>query len=764
MDLFDLVAKISLDTSEYENGLEGAEKKGSGFASKLGGALKAGAKAGVAALAAGSAAVSAFAASSVKTGISFDTSMSQIAATLGLTVDDINNNVNGAGDTFDALRAKALEMGSATNFSADQAADGLNILAMSGFSAEESMSMIEDVLHLAAAGSMDLASAAGYVSGAMKGFSDDTKDAGYYADLMAKGATLADTSVQELGEAMSSGAAGAAAYNQSANSMTVALLRLAEQGESGAAAGTALAAAMKNIYTPTDQAKKALKALGIAAYDENGAARDFNTVVDELTESLSGMNDEQANTYKQTIFGIQGLDAYNKMAVTTTEKTNGWRESLATASEGMGEAAKQYETMTDNLQGDIDILNSAINVLKIAVSDKLTPTIREFVQFGSDSFSRLTKAFTKNGLSGAMDEFGKILSEGVKMIVDMLPDIISAGAKLIKSFGEGIINNLPLIANTAVEIIMTLVDNISSNGNIKEFINAGFAIIQSLATSLSKALPELIPAVVDIIFQIVDALTDPENLKMLIEAALKIIIALAEGIIKAIPKLLEAAVKLMEKFTEGIVKAIVKVAEAGKKVVTGFIDGVKSWFNQIKDVGKQIIDKVKDGISGAFESFKNAVSEKFSSIKDAITQPFESAYEWVKGVVDKLKNIFNFSWSLPKIKLPHFKVTPAGWKFGDLLKGSIPRLSIEWYKKAYDEPYLFDKPTVVNARGFGDGNGSEFVYGRDNLMRDIQEAVGLPNVTFNIYQRAGEDSMALARRIEQDLIRLERDRKVGALA
>ena len=211
-------------------------------------------------------------------------------------------------------------------------------------------------------------------------------------------------------------------------------------------------------------------------------------------------------------------------------------------------------------------------------------------------------------------------------------------------------------------------------------------------------------------------------------------------------------------------KAIVNVAEAGKKVVSGFIDGVKSWFNQVKDSGKQIIDRVKDGVTGAFDAFKQSVSEKFATIKDAITAPFESAYEWVKGVVDKLKNIFNFEWSLPKIKLPHFKVRPYGWKFGDLLKGSIPSLSIEWYKKAYDEPYLFDKPTVVSARGFGDGNGSEFVYGRDNLMRDIREAVGSPTVTFNIYQRAGEDSMALARRIEQDLIRLERDRKVGALA
>ena len=94
--------------------------------------------------------------------------------------------------------------------------------------------------------------------------------------------------------------------------MTLALLRLAEQGEVGSAAGTALAAAMKNIYTPTDQARDALDELGVSAYDSSGNARDFNTVVNELAEALSGMTDEEANAYKQTIFGIQGLNAYNK--------------------------------------------------------------------------------------------------------------------------------------------------------------------------------------------------------------------------------------------------------------------------------------------------------------------------------------------------------------------------------------------------------------------------------------------------------------------
>ena len=484
-------------------------------------------------------------------------------------------------------------------------------------------------------------------------------------------------------------------------------------------------------------------------------------------EEVASMNQEEL--FAATIRGLQGMEEGSERTVlaqqllggaakelgallnTSAEDTEAMRQRVHELGGVMSdEAVKAAAAYQDSLQD----MNTSLDGLKRGVFAEFMPGITGVMNGLTDIFG----GDTDSGVSKVNDG----ISDMVKKISDGLPKVLEVGGKIITGLVQAITENLPQIVEQGAAIIEELAVGIVKQ--LPQLVKSGLEIIVSLADSISESLPELIPTIVDVILEIVDVLTDPENLKMLIEAALKIIIALAEGIIKAIPKLLEAAVKLMEKFTEGIVKAIVKVAEAGKKVVSGFIDGVKSWFNQVKDSGKQIIDRVKDGVTGAFDAFKQSVSEKFATIKDAITAPFESAYEWVKGVVDKLKNIFNFSWSLPKIKLPHFKVTPAGWKFGDLLKGSIPRLSIEWYKKAYDEPYLFDKPTVVSARGFGDGNGSEFVYGRNNLMRDIREAVGTPNVTFNIYQRPGEDSMALARRIEQDLIRLDRQRKVGALA
>ena len=192
-------------------------------------------------------------------GTNFDTAMSQLAATMGTTVDQIGN-----------LEAKAKEMGSTTKFTATEAAEGLNILAQSGLTAEEQIASIGTVLNLASAGAIDLSTAAGYTTTTVKGFGDSMDNAQYYADLMAKGATLANTSVNELGTAFSESAATANAYHQSADGTTLALLRMAEGGITGSEAATGLKRAMQLVYAPTDTAAKAMAELGVSAYDASG--------------------------------------------------------------------------------------------------------------------------------------------------------------------------------------------------------------------------------------------------------------------------------------------------------------------------------------------------------------------------------------------------------------------------------------------------------------------------------------------------------------
>lgn len=321
---------------------------------------------------------------SVKTAADFEASMSQVAATMGKTRDQI-------GDLTDL----AQHMGATTAFSASEAADGINILAMAGLNATQISESLGTVLDLAAAGAMDMGSAASYVVGTVKGFGDEMGNASKYADLMAKGATLANTDVQALGEAVSYGAATAAGYSQSVDSMTLALLRMAEQNVTGQTAATSLNRAMADLYSPTEDAKAALDSLGISAYNADGSARDFNEVVDALAGSLKTMSEEEANTLKSTIFTTNGLNAFNKMTASSAERVQELWTGLGDAG---GSAARQAATQLDNLNGQITILKSAVEGAAIAFGNKMLPYVKKAAEYAQTLMDRI------NGLSDAQVE------------------------------------------------------------------------------------------------------------------------------------------------------------------------------------------------------------------------------------------------------------------------------------------------------------------------------------------------------------------------
>ena len=240
MNFMELAAKISLDTSEYDSGLTNAQGKFQTFGSKLKSGIGNVVKTGGKLIAGASGAVLAFGASSVKTGMSFDQSMSQVAATMGKTTSEISN-----------LRDFAQEMGRTTQFSASQAADALNYMALAGYDAEKSMGMLPNVLNLAAAGAMDLAQASDMVTDASSALGLSTEQTEAMVDQMAKAASKSNTSVEKLGSAMLTVGGTAKGLKGGTVELATALGLLADNGTKGAEGGTAL----RNVLT-TIQGKK----------------------------------------------------------------------------------------------------------------------------------------------------------------------------------------------------------------------------------------------------------------------------------------------------------------------------------------------------------------------------------------------------------------------------------------------------------------------------------------------------------------------------
>lgn len=765
----ELFVTLAIKDTAYKQGLKDAEGNASSSTSKIGGAFKAVGKVAKTAMVAGSAAAVAFTKTSIDAGMNFDTAMSQVAATMGTTVDKIGN-----------VKAKAEEMGRTTKYTATEAAEGMNILAQAGLSADEQISGIGTVLNLASAGAMSLEESASYTVGAVKGFGDSMSNASYYADLMAKGATLANTDVRGLGEAFSGSAATAKNYGQAADSVTLSLLRLAEQNVTGSEASTALNRAMADLYTPTDDASKALDQLGVSAYKSNGEAKDFNDLVDELNGSLQGMTAEQKNNALATIFTTQGLQAFNKMTASSDATVQKFWKGIQDSS---GSAAQQAATQLDNLQGDITLLSSATEGLQLAFYNTFSGTIRGAIKGITSEVSGLAEAMESGGISGALSKLAQdainfsgqlpgltkiggdlinglissvtqnsgSITTAVSQLLNNLASTISTGLNVFTSVGvnllttiaNGMTQGIPTFLGQALPMLTQFTESLRSNAG--KLINAGLTLIQNIAQGLINSIPVLIAYVPTIITNLAGIIND--NAPKILATGVTIITNLAIGLVRAIPLLIANLPK--------IITAIVSVFTAfnwfslGKNIVTGIIKGVKNLPSLLKGAAKNAVN----GFKGAFKGngILSAVKGAFTKIPSAVKSIFTKAVSLVKSFPGRFKSALKFSWSLPHLNLPHLSVSGGKAPFGIGGKGSLPSFHISWYKKAMESPYVFSDATLFGAGEAGD----EMLYGRSRLMNDIKEATqGTKNdVTINVTVNGADNPEEWGRRMASELRR-----------
>lgn len=179
--------------------------------------------------------------------------------------------------------------------------------------------------------------------------------------------------------------------------------------------------------------------------------------------------------------------------------------------------------------------------------------------------------------------------------------------------------------------------------------------------------------------------------------------------------------QIFESIVNGILQAGANVFNALTSIISSVLTGIynvwASIWNSVFSVASSIWNAISSNIGGVvngiwnnitstFNSLVGTVLGIFNSVKEAITNPIETAKNTVGGIIDTIKGFFsNFHIQLPHINLPHFAISPAGWQIGDLLKGSIPSLSIEWYATGG----MFNGASII---GVGEA-GTEFVVPRD---------------------------------------------------
>lgn len=687
MNVMELFVTLAIKDTAYKKGLKDAEGNASSSTSKIGGAFKTVGKVAKTAMAAGSAAAAAFTKTSIDSGMNFDTAMSQVAATMGTTVDKIGG-----------VKAKAEEMGRTTKYTATEAAEGMNILAQAGLSADEQISGIGTVLNLASAGAMSLEESASYTAGAVKGFGDSMSNASYYADLMAKGATLANTDVRGLGEAFSGSAATAKNYGQSADSVTLSLLRLAEQNVTGSEASTALNRAMADLYTPTDNASKALDQLGVSAYKSNGEAKDFNDLVDELNGSLQGMTAEQKNNALATIFTTQGLQAFNKMTASSDATVQKFWKGIQDSS---GSAAQQAATQLDNLKGDITLLSSATEGLELGFYNTFSGTIRGAIKGVTSEVSGLAEAMESGGISGA---FSKLAQDAINFS-GQLPGLTKIGGDLINGLISGVAQNsggitsavgqllnnlastistgLSVLTSVGVNLLTTIASGMAQGipnflaqalpmltqfsaqlrANAGQLIDAGLQLILNIAQGIANSLPTLITYIPQIVTNIANIIND--NAPKLIATGLKIIVTLVSGIIQAIPSLIASIPQIIQaivavvtafnwvslggKVTKGLANGIKKMIGAAKgaakSVVTGIKGALQSLPSTLKSLGSKGVQGLKSAFSAGVGALRGVAKNIVSAIAQAISSLPSKLLGFARKAVSGIKGAFKAGWS-----------------------------------------------------------------------------------------------------------------------
>ena len=388
-------------------------------------------------------------AKAVKTGMDFDTSMSQVAATMGKTTDEITN-----------LRDFAQEMGETTAFSASEAAQALNYMALAGYDSEKAMKALPDVLNLAAAGGLDLATASDMVTDAQSALGLSMEDTTKMVDQMATAASKSNTSVGQLGEAILTIGGTAKSLKGGTTELATDLGILADAGIKGAEGGTKLRNAILSLSAPTDKAAKELANLGVETKDADGNFRSTNEIFKDLQKSLEGLGSADANAILSNIFNKRDLAAINALLANCGQRYDELSGYIAKAN---GSAKDMANTQLDNLKGDLTILKSEAEALQIAISDKLNPALREIVQEGSSELTDIIYEIKNGDLSGTFEQFGKDLSDlvknGIHTAAQMLPSIIK--------FLSGIIAHIKtiitlLIAYKGLNILSTTVRSVTT--------------------------------------------------------------------------------------------------------------------------------------------------------------------------------------------------------------------------------------------------------------------------------------------------------------
>ena len=599
-----------------------------------------------------SAAVTAMGGAAVKTAADFESSMSQVQATMGITKDSMSTLDGQSVNTMDALSDLAKEMGAKTAFSASECAEALNYLALAGYDTQEMADTLPTVLNLAAAGGLDLASASDMVTDAMSALGMKTSDANKMVDQMAKTASSTNTSVGQLGEGILTIGATAKTVKGGTAELNTALGILANNGIKGAEGGTHLRNVILSLQNPTDGAAKTMEKLGVQTYDSEGNMRSLNDILGDLNKSMDGMTSAEKANIIATIFNKTDLASVNALLANTGDT---WTD-LQIAIENSGGAAQQMaDTQLDNLKGQLTILKSAVEGFAISIGDALMPMIKNIVakiQSFVDWLNNLDKGtrqvIVKIGLFvAALGPFLVILGTVISKVGVAMQAFSKLGLKLTSLMSNaggvsGIMGKVgaaiggisaPVVAVVAVIAVLAaaFVHLWRTNEDFRNSIIAIWERIKSVFSGFAQGITDRLNALG----------FDFQNFKEVVSALwnglCNFLAPIFEGVFTQIANILETVLGVITGILDvfiGIFTGNWSQAWEGVKGIFGSVwDFIKNTFTNYMNVIQNVANVVLGWFGTSWNEVWTGIKDFFINLWTGITTFFTNLWEGIKNTV-----------------------------------------------------------------------------------------------------------------------------------
>ncbi len=569
-------------------------------------------------------------AAAIKTAADFDSAMSKVAAISGAT-----------GSDFDALRDKAREMGSKTKFSATEAAQAMNYMAMAGWKTSDMLSGIDGIMNLAAASGEDLATTSDIVTDALTAFGLTAADSGHFADILAAASSNANTNVSMMGETFKYAAPIAGALGFTAEDTALAIGLMANAGIKSSQAGTALRTIMNNLAGEVTVSGRAFGDMTIATVNQDGSMRSLNEIMTDLRGAFSQMTESERAMNAENLVGKHALSGFLAIMNAAPSDVKKLSDSIDNCD---GSSKKMAETMQDNLSGQLTILLSQLQELAISFADVVMPVLRKLVDHlqsivdwlnGFDSETKeaiISIGMFAAALGPVLIFIGKVIT-AIGTILSIVPKIASA----IGGVTEGASALWAALAAHPIGLIIAAI----------AALVAAFVALWNYCDSFKQFWIDLWDALMELMVQ--NATNTAMGLiavwEWLKEGTSAVWNAICDGIGVAwsfISELVSSAATAVSDFVSSAWEGIRSITES---VWNSICDFFSSIWDLITNIVSNAASAVQSFIQGAWDYIKNLTSSVWNAITSFLQSAWNNITSLITGALDTVQSLIETAWN-----------------------------------------------------------------------------------------------------------------------